>query len=127
MTIVTAMNTVIYEGEAANAVSLHTVEGGVRKWRYRLKLQPVSEEEFRLHWQRSFSLNTIEHIMLSRLGDSGRLYFRKNTLEQVGNTGRRKQIVRPEDGETLSSIFGVPGDLIMDARKTLLSRTGRGA
>ncbi|MCI0417318.1 arylamine N-acetyltransferase [bacterium] len=116
----TAMNTVVLRNEGNDNYSLFTVESGQRKWRYRLRACSVSAEEFEAHWIHSFSLNSMQHLMMTRLDDRGRLYFRKNHLEHV-NDAERIMLARPDAGE-LSGLFGVPADLIIHARDILLAR-----
>jgi arylamine N-acetyltransferase len=121
-TLRTSMSTLIFEAEEAGTVSLYTIEAGLRKWRYRMRPWPVSDDEFSRHWIRSFSLNTIEHVMLSRLSSSGRLYFRKNRLEEVGAGGRSGQPVAAGESGRLSAVFGLPADLILQAHRVVLAR-----
>jgi arylamine N-acetyltransferase len=116
----TTMNTVVIQNEGNENFSLFTIEHSQRKWRYRLKAYPVSTQEFEAHWIYSFSLNSMEHLMMTRLDDRGRLYFRKNHLEHV-NQSERKILTKPEASD-LSGLFGVPADLISSARNILLAR-----
>jgi len=118
----TRMNTILLRSEEAEVVSLYTLESGELKWRYRLRVRPVTEEEFVRHWIHSFSLNSMESVMLSRLDASGRLYFRKDRLEHVGPGNREKRKISPANGAELAAIFGVPADLILQAQKALLAR-----
>lgn len=116
----TLMNTVVIQNEGNETFSLFTVEHSQRKWRYRLRAYPVPTEEFEAHWIHSFSLNSMEHLMMTRLNNHGRLYFRKNHLEHV-NESERTILTKPEASE-LSGLFGVPADLISSARNILLAR-----
>jgi arylamine N-acetyltransferase len=121
----TPMNTVVLQRESNENFSLFTIESSQRKWRYRFKAHPVSDEEFETHWIHSFSLNSMEHLMMTRLDNRGRLYFRKNHLEHV-NEAKRTILTNPEASE-LSGLFGVPADLISNARKVLLARPHKAA
>ena len=116
----TIMNTVVLQSEGNENFSLFTIEHSQRKWRYRLKAYPVPPEEFELHWIHSFSLNSMEHLMMTRLDNVGRLYFRKNHLEHVNESERR--ILNKPEAIALSYLFGVPADLISSARNILLAR-----
>jgi arylamine N-acetyltransferase len=118
----TAMNTVFLQNENRDVHSLHTLEGEKRKWRYRLRTSVISREEFIGHWSRSFSLNSMENLMLTRLSEFGRHYFRKDRLELVNPMSRQKRILTAAEFPELSSIFGVPSDLISMAQKALLAR-----
>lgn len=118
----TAMNKVLLVSEPSSSFSLYTEENGQKKWRYRLHGVPVSHEEFVAHWISSFSLNTMENIMLSRINSTGRLYFRKDRLETVNPSSRLKEIVGPDEVPELSRMFGVPANLIKDAQRALRSR-----
>jgi len=118
----TQMNTVFLRSEEAGVLSLYTHENGQLKWRYRLRAWPVPHAEFLQHWIRSFSLNTMEHILLSRVTESGRLYFRKDRLEQVQPAARIKKKIPGSEVRDLWELFGVPSDLILQAQKALLSR-----
>jgi arylamine N-acetyltransferase len=119
----TSMNLVIVRGEADNRFSLYTLESGREKWRYRLKAWPAPETEFVAHWIHSFSLNSMEHLTLSRVDAAGRLYFRKNSLERVASRSREKCLLESNCADELSRIFGIPADLILQARNAV---TGRG-
>jgi arylamine N-acetyltransferase len=119
----TGMNTVVLQNEGDAKFSLFTIENSQRKWRYRLKASPISMEEFEAYWIHSFSLNSMEHLMMTRLDKRGRLYFRKNHLEHV-NESEKKILAKPEASE-LSGLFGVPADLISSARKILLTRPNK--
>ena len=118
----TLMNMILLRSEDEGIVSLYTIESGQLRWRYRLRVRPVPEEEFVRHWIHSFSLNSMENIMLSRLNESGRIYFRTDRLEQVCHDKRAKKEVFTADGAELAAIFGVPADLILQAQKALAAR-----
>ncbi|MCI0604862.1 arylamine N-acetyltransferase [bacterium] len=115
----TAMNTVILRNEGNETYSLSTKETGAQKWRYRLRAIPVSPEEFEAHWIHSFSLNSMEHIMLTRLQEAGRLYYRKDRIELVRPQQRLQQKVSKDDVGTLANLFGLPADLILQAQRVL--------
>ena len=119
----TPMNVVILRSEGPDIVSLFTRESGQEKWRYRLRSWPVTRKEFRMHRIESFHLNSMEHVMLSLLDDSGRLYFRKDRLDYVNQTERKKS--KTQDSVALSNLFGVPKDLIVLAQKAVLIRPER--
>lgn len=119
----TPMNTVLLKNEGNSIFSLHTREAGELKWRYRLHARPISQPEFLQHWIHSFSLNSMEQILLSRVTDAGRLYFRKDRLEQVQPATRIKKRITGSEVKHLSELFGVPSDLILCAQKTLLGRS----
>lgn len=118
----TPMNEVVLRKEDTDVFSLYTREAGVEKWRYRLRAQAVTREEFVQHWIHSFSLNSMEQVMMSRLNESGRLYFRKDRLELVSSTARRKTRLDPRATRELSAVFGLPSDLILQAHHAVLSR-----
>lgn len=117
----TAMNTVLLRCESPSVFSLYTNEAGQTKWRYRLHANRISRQEFTEHWIHSFSLNSMEHLMFARMGDTARLYFRKDRLEQVEKDSRRKIIIPNSEIAALSQWFDVPSDLIVCAQKALAS------
>jgi arylamine N-acetyltransferase len=112
----TSMNTVILKNEGTSNYSLFTEEHSGMKWRYRLKAVPTSRDEFENHWANSFSLNSMETVILTRSNESGRLYYRKNRMELVQPHQRIKQKIARDDHQTLSQLFGVPADLISQAQ-----------
>jgi arylamine N-acetyltransferase len=118
----TVMNSITIRHEDTTTFSLFTLESGQLKWRYRLHATAVSSEEFERHWIHSFSLNSMEHVTLSRLSDDGRIYFRKGRLEKVNEIERVKSSFSDSTAGELSRIFGVPADLISNARDILLAR-----
>lgn len=119
----TPMNLTILRREDPGNYSLYTRERDGEKWRYRIRTAAVSREEFQRHWIHSFSLNTMEHVMMSRLSDCGRLYFRKNRLDEVSAEERKQIRIMPEDSGRLADVFGIPSDMILQARNALLART----
>lgn len=118
----TTMNVVVLKSESINRISLYTNEGGIEKWRYRLKLEPTPESEFVEHWIHSFALNSMEQVILSRVNEGGRIYYRKNRLDFVSVAHRRKQRADHLIASDLSGIFGIPSDLIADAQQALSGR-----
>ena len=118
--IVTKMNTVVLKNEGPDLYSLFTKENGMEKWRYRLRAYPVTREEFEQHWLHSFSLNSMENVTITRLSDSGRLYYRKDRIEVVQHDLRKKQKIESDDVQTLSQTFSLPSDLILQAQQVLL-------
>jgi arylamine N-acetyltransferase len=121
--ITTPMNTVILRKEGAEVFSLSTLEANVEKWRYRLKTRRITQEEFEQHWIHSFRLNSMEQVMMSRVSASGRLYFRKDRLDVVSHSQRRKTRIAASSAHELSEIFGLPSDLILNAHRSVLART----
>jgi len=119
----TAMNETSLVWEGDHLFSLYTTEVSQTKWRYRLKAIPVSDQEFTDHWIHSFSLNTMEHLMLSRCNANGRTYFRKGTLEQVAHQTRQKSRLDSGCSGELARLFGVPADMIRLAQNALLARS----
>ena len=115
----TAMNKLLLQNEGDETYSLFTNENGIQKWRYRLRARPVSQEEFEQHWIHSFSLNSMEHIMLTRLNESGRLYYRKDRVELVQPQQRFRQTISKDDMGILANMFGLPADLIVQAQRIL--------
>lgn len=118
----TPMNSIVLRYESIDVYSLYTQESGEEKWRYRIRTNPVPREEFLQHWMHSFSLNSMEHVMMSRLMDQGRIYFRKDRLELVSSIQRRKRRVDMSALHELSEAFGVPADLIQQAQHAVLCR-----
>jgi arylamine N-acetyltransferase len=117
----TPMNTVVLKAESEQSLSLYTVESGVRKWRYRLRLTSTPREEFQHHWIHSFSLNSMENLLLSRINENGRIYFRKNTLELVNPAARKRRKMNDLQQQELGEIFNLPADMIRQAQQILLA------
>lgn len=115
----TPMNTVVLQNEGKGNYSLFTEENGIQRWRYRLRAHPVEPSDFENHWIHSFSLNSMESVMLTRVSESGRLYYRRDRLELVAPGGRTRQKVSAAESELISGMFGVPSDLILQAQKAL--------
>lgn len=58
--------------------NLHTADAAGRKWRYRFRDAPVSDEEFETHWRESFDMPTLRNVCLGRITERGHLYLRKD-------------------------------------------------
>ena len=122
-TRLTPMNTVSIKNEAPDVFSVYTIEGKQRKWRYRLRANQIAREEFESHWIHSFSLNSMEHVTLSRVDSKGRLYYRKNRLDLVSPSERSKQRIEESGTETLARCFQIPADLLSLAHKAVSGRS----
>ncbi|MFC1852468.1 arylamine N-acetyltransferase [candidate division CSSED10-310 bacterium] len=112
------MNVITLEPEeTAAAFNISVIRRGEKKWRYRLKMAPVSESEFLQHWDRSFSMNMMNSLTLSRVSPSGQLYFSRSRMHIVKPEKRKTDKVRGLEAACIKQHFQIDPDLV---RKALL-------
>jgi len=98
---------------------LYTITGGERKWRYRLKTEPVPRAVFLRHWQDSFSLPPMNSLQLTKLTDNGHLYIRDHHLRFQGGGGKTNENIRSGLESRIELEFGIPDVLTAEAREYL--------
>jgi len=98
---------------------LFTCNARGRKWRYRFRPCPVSEEEFRRHWVASFSRPTLHDILLNRLTEQGLLYIRGHHLRLTSLAEERKENIRRDLHRQVERWFGIDPRWVEEALSVL--------
>jgi len=98
---------------------LFTVIGNERKWRYRVKTVPVPKTLFIRYWQESFELPMMNNLLLTRLTGKGHLYVRNHHLRIRNESEKRNENIRSELESRIESEFGIPRELVSEAREYL--------
>ena len=95
---------------------LYTVAGSERKWRYRLKMTPVTKDLFMKYWERSFSLPVMNSVQLTRLSRKGHLYIRDHHLRFRTGDKKINENIRSNFETRIEAEFGIPGEITGRAR-----------
>ena len=101
---------------AVSGYRVCTLNGSGKKWRYTLKERPISAEEFREHWLRSFSWNMMNSLLVTRVMNQNQLYLRDDYLQITGEGEKNKRKIRTDYARVLSGIFGIPEEIILEAQ-----------
>jgi len=124
--LTTSFGNVELRPRGATHYDLFTVTGGERKWRYRVRANPVPQLLFMRYWQESFDLPMMNSLQLTRLTASGHLYIRNHHLRLRRSDARINENIRANLESRIESEFGIPGDITAEARELLekMKRSG---
>ena len=104
----TSLQTLIWEpSEGYNSFDLYSVDGDVRNWRYRIRMNPVSSTEFRSHWQRSFNATGMNSLHLNRRMKDGRLSAHNLNLRKVTSHGNKNEKLKGSYPDKVEEYFGL--------------------
>lgn len=118
--IKTPMNDLSIEPEnEGNSYSVYVIRKGIKKWRYRLHTGITDEKTFMSHWDRSFSMNMMNSITLSRVHDSAQIYFSRSRFHLVEREKRKSQNVRGAESACISQWFDIEPGLVEQAMSIL--------
>jgi arylamine N-acetyltransferase len=101
----------------ASGYRVYTLNKSGKKWRYTLKDRPVSVEEFREHWLKSFSWNMMNSLLVTRITHETQLYLRDNYLQVTSEGQRNQRKIRSDYARVISEIFGIPEEIILEAQQ----------
>jgi arylamine N-acetyltransferase len=117
--LTTSFGNVELRPRSATRYDLFTVTGGERKWRYRVRLNPVSQRLFMRYWQESFNLPMMNSLQLTRLTKDGHLYIRNHHLRLRRPDGKVNENIRSRLESRIETEFGIPGDITAEARELI--------
>jgi arylamine N-acetyltransferase len=117
--LATSFGTVELRPRSTARYDLFTVTGGERKWRYRLKANPVPQALFMRYWQESFDLPMMNSLQLTKLTGEGHLYIRNHHLRLTRGESKLNENIRVELESRIEREFGIPGALTAEAREYL--------
>ncbi|RME46019.1 MAG: hypothetical protein D6795_15965, partial [Deltaproteobacteria bacterium] len=96
---------------------LHTVRGGVEKWRYRVRNEPVDHARFFDYWEASFDLPGLGSLLITQRTEGGQRYVRNRQFQWITSQGRENRKIAPDEYEaTLARIFGIAPEIVEEAR-----------
>lgn len=114
----TSLQTLVWEpSERGNSYDLYTVDGDIRKWKYRIRMNPVSPAEFRNHWQRSFDAIGMNSLHLNCRNEDGRLSAHNLNLRRVDSRGNSNEKLRGSYPEKVEAYFGLSREIAEAAEK----------
>lgn len=103
---------------------LSTLRGSHRKFRYRLRDEPISGTDFLSRWRESSDWPMMGQIVLSRTSPGARHYLRDLFYHRVGESGDWNGRVLPGEGSFLEETFGISPELYSLASRALGQREG---
>lgn len=106
-TVVTEAGRIAFTPDG-DGIVVHTIQpNGYRKFRYRLKMDPVDEGTFVDCWKRSFEWEMMGYVVLTKLVQGAHVYLRNNHLHiRRGERQEQRQITSTQVVE-LASKLGV--------------------
>ncbi len=108
----TSLQTLSWEpSERDNFFDLYTVDGEIRNWKYRIRMDPVSPAEFRSHWQRSFDATGMNSLHLNCRNEEGRLSAHNLNLRRVNSQGNTNEKLRDSYPEKVEAYFGLSREI----------------
>lgn len=114
------MNEVEYQrSECGRFIDLFTVDASGAKWRYRIKDQPVTEQDFLKHWLRSFDLTMMNSLILTKADDFGQVYLHNDHLRLLRETGKQTRRLGAGFETQVETLFGVSSRIVHQAREIL--------
>ncbi len=96
---------------------LYTVNDSGKNWRYRIRMNPVSPDEFNFHWQRSFDATGMNSLHLNCRNSEGRLSAHNLNLRRVNTEGKKNEKLRDDYSEKIEAYFGLGRDIAQAAEK----------
>lgn len=123
--IPTSFGKVELRPRGAASYDLFTIAGGEKNWRYRLRTTPVSKATFFRHWQASFALPMMDSLQLTKLTEGGHIYIRDYELRLRREDMRFNENIRVDFEQRIEAEFGIPGDIIAEARGLIKKQAGR--
>lgn len=114
--IVTPMNEILLEHHSKpRLLTLYTRRNGQVKWRYRLRLEPVSEKEFMRHWDHSFEMPMMHQILITQNTEAGQIYLHNRRLQRI--TRDQRAVDRFDCGleEIVHQQFGMARPVVEEA------------
>ncbi|MCK5115913.1 MAG: arylamine N-acetyltransferase [Candidatus Aegiribacteria sp.] len=116
--IETSLQTLVWEpSESADSFDLYSIDGDVRNWRYRIRMDPVSSAEFRNHWQRSFDATGMNSLHLNCRSEEGRLSAHNLNLRRVTSHGNTNEKLKDSYAEKVEEYFGLSREIAGAAEK----------
>lgn len=103
---------------------LYTFRSGNFTWRYRFTDRPVDMEEFARHWAESFHKPTMNGICLTSVVGDKMIYIHNDYTKITGKEQMSKETNRDTAEKIIQRQFGIPLELVEEARYILHSRSG---
>ncbi len=113
----TPFGTVELRPRTASSYDLYTVTGEERKWRYRVRTEPVPAHLFMRYWKESFSLPMMNSLQLTKLTGKGHLYVRDHHLSLRTAEKRMNENIKRKMESRIEAEFGIDGRITSRARE----------
>ena len=114
----TSLQTLVWEpSENSSSYDLYSVDGDIRNWKYRIRMDPVSSTEFRSHWQRSFDATGMNSLHLNCRSEEGRLSAHNLNLRRVTSRGNSNEKLRDSYPAKVEEYFGLNREIAEAAEK----------
>ncbi|MCJ7812586.1 arylamine N-acetyltransferase [bacterium] len=94
---------------------LYTFNQNQRKWRYRFKDQPVTDEDFLNYWLASFTWNSMHGLCLTKVEQDRMIYIHKTFMRETGFDKKKNVNIKNNYHATICQIFGIDSNLVEEA------------
>jgi arylamine N-acetyltransferase len=108
----TALNTFELAPMAENRCEAYTTFRGLRKHRFTINTEPITEEAFRIHWEKSFDFDMMKYPLITRIKD-GRQHYLQGLSYQIRTEAEteKRQLCVEEAPELVNEVFGIDPEL----------------
>lgn len=110
----------LYIEPVGNFFDVFTIERkGYKKFRYRLKNEKISREDYLEAWQKSFEFEMMNHLVITKSIDNRQIYIRNNYFQNKTENEVLKKHITTEELVTITSHMGISEKIIKQALITL--------
>jgi arylamine N-acetyltransferase len=112
----TALNTFELVSTAGNRFEAYTTFRGQRKYRFTIKTEPVADEAFRVHWEKSFDFDMMKYPLITRIRD-GRQHYLQGLSYQIRTEAEtvKRELSVEEAPKFVNEVFGINPELTIRA------------
>ena len=109
----------------SDAFNVFTYRKGQPTWRYRFDPRPLNWATFAERWHRSFTLPSMDGLLLTRVTPNGMLYIHNDYLRVTETDRIHKARDMNEVEHFIETEFGIPLTLVEEARHALRENQSR--
>jgi arylamine N-acetyltransferase len=113
--IETPVSKLAIEKVAEDRFTVSTIEKDGEHFRYLLKAEFLSDEEFKDQWKRSFSFQMMKSILITSVLDDRQVYLHNSYLQFTREGSRQKSEIGSNYERTVSQLFGISEEVVKRA------------
>jgi arylamine N-acetyltransferase len=108
----TALNTFELTPTEENRFDAYTTFRGSRKYRFTIKAAPVTDEAFRLHWEKSFDFEMMGYPLITQIKE-GRQHYLQGLSYQIRTEAEteNRELTVDEAPKFVNEVFGIDPEL----------------
>ncbi len=112
----------LFLDEEQKELNLYTINQEQRKWRYKLKLKGVDLKEFMELWERSFSYNMMNSLVITKYDRNSIIYLRNRFFRITSKEGKKNKKLKGDLAYWISNLFGIDEKIVKEALKIILKK-----